>query len=389
MNQGKTVFAQVMEHLPLHEFRKCVTRYQGNRHVKTFTCLDQFLTMAFAQLTYRESLRDIEVCLYTHRSRLYHMGIRSQPRRSTLADANEQRDWRIYADLAQGLIKQAKSLYRHEDLGVTIEGEIYALDSTTIDLCLSLFPWAEFRQHKAAVKAHTLLNLKGDIPEFIHVSDGKLHDVNVLDILPIQAGSVYVMDRAYVDFARLYRVDQAKATFVTRSKSNMQFQRRYSRRVDKSTGLRSDQTIFLTGTKTAKAYPDPIRRISYWDEETAHRLVFISNNFVLPALAIALLYKLRWRVELFFRWIKQHLRIKAFYGTSSNAVKTQLWIGICTYLLVIILRRELGLRQSSYTILQFLSVSIFEKTPISQAFSKEFSENDHSINRNQLLLFDL
>ena len=389
MNQGKTVFAQVMEHLPLHDFRQCVTRFQGNRYIKKFTCLDQFLTMAFAQLTYRESLRDIEVCLQTNRSRLYHMGIRNPPHRSTLANANEQRDWRIYADLAQVLIKKAKSLYRNEDLGLTIEAEIYALDSTTIDLCLSLFPWAEFRQHKAAIKAHTLLNLKGDIPKFIHVSDGKLHDVNVLDILPIQAGAVYVMDRGYVDFTRLYRIDQAKAIFVTRSKSNMQFQRRYSHPVDKSTGLRSDQTIFLTGTKTAKEYPDPIRRISYWDEETDHRLVFITNNFTLPALAIALLYKLRWRVELFFRWIKQHLRIKAFYGTSANAVKTQLWIGICTYLLVIILRRELGLTQSPYTILQFLSVSIFEKTPISQAFSKEFYKNDLDLNRNQLLLFDL
>ena len=389
MNQGQTVFAQIMEHLPLHEFRKCVTRYQGNRHVKKFTCIDQFLTMAFAQLTYRESLRDIEVCLQTNRSRLYHMGIRSRPHRSTLADANEQRDWRIYSDLAQVLIQRAKQLYRNEDLGFILEGEIYALDSTTIDLCLSLFPWAEFRQHKAAIKAHTLLNLRGDIPEFIHVSDGKLHDVNILDILPIQAGAYYVMDRGYVDFHRLYRIDQTKATFVTRSKSNMQSKRRYSRTVDKSIGLRSDQTILLTGIQTAKEYPDPIRRVSYWDKETDKRLIFITNNFALPAIVVALLYKLRWRVELFFRWIKQHLRIKAFYGTSANAVKTQLWIGICTYLLVIILRRELGLTQSPYTILQFLSVSIFEKTPISQAFSKEFSKIEGDSNHNQLLLFDL
>jgi hypothetical protein len=340
-------------------------------------------------LTYRESLRDIEVCLQTNRSHLYHMGLRSMPRRSTLAEANEKRDWKIYADFAQVLIKQAKRLYRNEDIGLDIEGDIYALDSTTIDLCLSLFPWAEFRQNKAAIKAHTLLNLRGDIPEFIHVSNGKLHDVNVLDLLPIQAGSYYVMDRGYVDFSRLYRVHQAKATFVTRAKSNMQYQRRYSRLIDKMTGLRSDQTIILTGVYSAKDYPEPLRRISYWDEETDNRFVFITNDFLLPALVVTLLYKLRWRVELFFKWIKQHLRIKAFYGTSANAVKTQLWTGICTYLLVVILKKELGLTQSLYTILQFLSVSIFMQTPILQAFSEDWHTNPSGINRNQLMLFDL
>lgn len=389
MNPGRIVFSQVMDYLPRYEFQKCVNRYQGNYRVKKFTCLEQFLTMAFAQLTYRESLRDIEVCLQTNRSHLYHMGLRSMPRRSTLADANEQRDWHIYADLAQILIKKAKHLYRKEDIGLNLEGEIYALDSTTIDLCMTLFPWAEFRQNKAAIKAHTLLNLRGDIPEFIHVSDGKLHDVNVLDLLPIQAGSYYVMDRAYVDFTRLFHLHQAKATFVTRSKSNMQFQRRYSRAVDKSTGLRSDQTIVLTGVNTAKEYPEPLRRISYWDEETDKRLVFITNNFLLTAMVVTLLYKLRWRVELFFKWIKQHLRIKVFYGTSANAVKTQLWIGICAYLLVVILKKELGLTQSLYTILQFLSVSIFMQTPILQAFSDDGYTNLSDINRNQLLLFNL
>lgn len=389
MNSGRPLFAQVMEYLPHHEFRKCISRYGGDRRVKKFTCMDQFLAMSFAQLTYRESLRDIEICLQANRSRLYHMGLRCVPHRSTLADANEDRDWRIYADLAQVLIQTAKRLYRDTDIGLTLEGEIYALDSTTIDLCLSLFPWADFRQHKAAVKAHTLLNVRGDIPEFIHVSDGKLHDVNILDILRIQAGSYYVMDRGYVDFGRLYGIDQAHATFVTRGKRNMQFQRRYSRDVDRSTGLRSDQTVLLTGVQTSKEYPDPLRRVSYWDPETDKRFVFITNSFSLPALVVTQLYKLRWRVELFFKWIKQHLRIKVFYGTSANAVKTQLWIAICTYLLVAILKKELDLPHSLYTILQFLSVSIFEKTPISQAFSSELYMNEASRDYNQLLLFNL
>jgi hypothetical protein len=317
------------------------------------------------------------------------MGIRSRPSRSTLAYANENRDWRIYADLAQVLTRTTKDLYHDEDIGIDIEGDVYALDSTTIDLCLSLFPWADFRKTKAAVKAHTLLNVRGDIPEFIHISDGKLHDVNVLDILVTQAGSYYVMDRAYVDFGRLYRMDQSKANFVTRAKVGFNFKRRYSHPVDKSTGLRSDQTIVLTGMKTKKEYPHSLRRIRYYDTETEKNLVFLTNNFVLPALVIAQLYKLRWRVELFFKWIKQHLRVKAFYGTSENAVKTQIWSAICTYLLVLILKKRLGLSQSTYTILQFLSVSIFEKTPISLAFSDSDITNDKVTNHNQLLLFDL
>ena len=389
MNSGRSLFTQVMEYLPRHEFRECVGRYGGDHKVRKLTCMDQFLAMSFAQLTYRESLRDIEVCLQANHSRLYHMGLRYVPRRSTLADANECRDWRIYADLAQVLIRTAKTLYRNTDIGVTLEGEIYALDSTTIDLCLSLFPWADFRRNKAAIKAHTLLNVRGDITEFIHVSDGKLHDVNILDILPIQAGSYYVMDRGYVDYGRLYRIDQANATFVTRAKSNMQFQRRYSRDVDRTTGLRSDQTILLTGVNTSKGYPDPLRRVSYRDQETDKRLVFLTNSFSLPALVVAQLYKLRWRVELFFKWIKQHLRIKVFYGTSANAVKTQLWIAICTYLLVAILKKKLDLPHSLYTILQFLSVSIFEKTPISQAFSGDLDTNVTGQDHNQLTLFDL
>lgn len=389
MNSGRSLFAQVMEYLPRGEFHQCVDRYGGDRKVRKLTCMDQFLAMAFAQLTYRESLRDIEVCLEANRSRLYHMGLRCVPHRSTLADANERRDWRIYADLAQALIQMAKTLYRDTDIGMTLEGEIYALDSTTIDLCLSLFPWADFRQNKAAVKAHTLLNVRGDIPEFIHVSDGKLHDVNVLDILPVQGGAYYVMDRGYVDFGRLYRIDQAHATFVTRAKSNLQFQRRYSRKVNKATGLRSDQAIILTGVQTCEGYPVPLRRVSYWDQETDKRFVFLTNNFSLPALVVARLYKLRWRVELFFKWIKQHLRIKAFYGTSANAVKTQLWIAICTYLLVAILKKKLDLPQSLYTILQFLSVSVFEKTPVLQAFSGEPDQVVTEQGRNQLMLFDL
>ncbi|MCH8219074.1 MAG: IS4 family transposase [Planctomycetes bacterium] len=389
MNAGKMVFAQVIDCLPKYDFCKCVKRYKGDYNIKTFSCMDQFLCMTFAQLTYRESLRDIEVCLRANRARLYHMGIRSRPSRSTLAYANENRDWRIYADLAQVLIRIAKDLYADEDIGIDVEGEVYALDSTTIDLCLSLFPWADFRKTKAAVKAHTLLNVRGDIPEFIHISDGKLHDVNVLDILVIQAGSYYVMDRAYVDFRRLYRMDQGKATFVTRAKVGFQFKRRYSHSVEKSTGLRSDQTIVLTGVQTQKEYPSTLRRIRYYDTVTERNLIFLTNNFVLPALVIAQLYKLRWRVELFFKWIKQHLRVKAFYGTSENAVKTQIWIAICTYMLVLVLRKQLSLSQSTYTILQFLSVSIFEKTPISMAFSDSDITYRNEMNHNQLLLFDL
>ena len=384
-----TVFAQVMDFLPIHEFRRCVKRYHGNRKVKSFTCMDQFLCMAFAQLTYRESLRDIETCLRVMQSKLYHMGIRGRVARSTLADANENRDWRIYADFAQVLIAQARPLYLNEEFGVDLEATAYALDSSTIDLCLSLFPWARFRRTKAAIKLHTLLNLRGSIPEFIHISDGKLHDVNILDVLPVQPSAFYVMDRGYVDFTRLYALHQARAFFVTRAKRGLQYQRRYSRPVDKNTGLRCDQTIVLTGAHSAKDYPEPLRRIVYVDLETGKRLVFLTNDFSLPALVIAMLYKARWRVELFFKWIKQHLRIKAFYGTSENAVKTQVWIAVSVYVLVAIIKKCLQLPYSLYTILQILSLTLFEKRSILQVFFEDsyaISEHEGS---NQLELFDL
>ena len=384
-----TVFAQVMDFLPIHEFRRCVKRYHGNRKVKSFTCMDQFLCMAFAQLTYRESLRDIETCLRVMQSKLYHMGIRGRVARSTLADANENRDWRIYADFAQVLIAQARPLYLNEEFGVDLEATAYALDSSTIDLCLSLFPWARFRRTKAAIKLHTLLNLRGSIPEFIHISDGKLHDVNILDVLPVQPSAFYVMDRGYVDFTRLYALHQARAFFVTRAKRGLQYQRRYSRPVDKNTGLRCDQTIVLTGAHSAKDYPEPLRRIVYVDLETGKRLVFLTNDFSLPALVIAMLYKARWRVELFFKWIKQHLRIKAFYGTSENAVKTQVWIAVSVYVLVAIIKKRLQLPYSLYTILQILSLTLFEKRPILQVFFEDsYAISEHE-DPNQLELFDL
>ena len=389
MNIGRTVFSQLMDLLPLREFRKCVARYRGNYKVQHFSCLDQFLCMAFAQLTCRESLRDIEVCLRAMQPKLYHMGIRSRVSRSTLADANERRDWRIYADFAQVLITTAKRLYANEDFGIELDSTAYALDSTTIDLCLSLFPWARFVRTKAAIKLHTLLNLRGSIPEFIHISAGKLHDVNVLDILIPESGCFYVMDRGYVDFARLYGMHQALSFFVTRAKRRFRFERRYSRPVDKSTGLRCDQTVVLTGVDTATTYPAPMRRIGYFDAETQKRFVFLTNNFTLAALTIAHLYKARWRVELFFKWIKQHLRIKAFYGTSPNAVKTQVWIAVAVYLLVAILKKQFDLDQSLYTILQILSVTLFEKTPILQALSCSNYTNETPGCCNQLLLFNL
>ena len=346
--------------------------------------------MAFAQLSYRESLRDIEVCLRAMRPKLYHMGIRSHIARSTLADANESRDWRIYADFAQILIAEAKTLYAHEDFGVELqEATVYALDSTTIDLCLALFPWARFRQTKAAVKLHTLLNLRGSIPEFIHISEGKMHDVKVLDILVPQPGAYYVMDRGYVDFARLYTIHQSLAFFVTRAKRGMMFRRLASHRVAKRSGLRSDQTIRLTGMNTATHYPEPLRKVRYHDADNDKTFVFLTNNFSLPALTVAQLYKARWRVELFFKWIKQHLRIKAFFGTSENAVKTQVWIAVSVYVLVAILKKRLGLPHSLYTILQLLSVSLFEKTPILQAFSNIEDQPEIDHNANQLLLFEL
>jgi hypothetical protein len=389
MNTGRTLFAQVMDFLPLHQFHKCVQRYRGGYKVQTFSCLDQFLCMAFAQLTYRESLRDIESCLRAAGPKRYHMGIRSRVSRSTLADANQHRDWRIYADFAQVLIAIAKDLYANEDFAVELDSTVYALDSTTIDLCLSLFPWARYQRTKGAIKLHTLLNLRGSIPEFIHISDGKLHDVNVLDILIPEPGAFYVMDRGYVDFARLYAMHQSLAFFVTRAKRRFQFKRRCSRPVDKTCGLRCDQTIILTGVDTATSYPEPMRRIVYFDAETDKRFVFLTNNFLLPALTIALLYKARWRVELFFKWIKQHLRIKAFYGTSENAVKTQIWIAVAVYVLIAIAKKRLHLDQSLYTILQTLSVTIFEKTPILQAFCNWDYSNENTTTCNQLPLFDL
>ncbi len=323
MYSGKLVFAQAMDHLPLHTLRRCIQRYNGNRHVKRFSCQDQYRCMAFAQLTYRESLRDIEACLNAQSSKLYHMGIRSRVARSILAEANEKRDWRIYADFAQSLIQIARRLYADEALGVELDNTVYALDATTIDLCLSVFPWAHFRQTKAAVKLHTLLDLRGNIPSFIHISEGKLHDVNVIDLLLPEPGAFYIMDRGYTDFERLYQLHQALAFFVIRAKSNLQCRRLYSRSVDKRTGLRCDQTVALTGFYTAQYYPDRLRRIKYYDAETDKRLVFLTNNFSIPALTIAELYRYRWQVELFFKWIKQHLRIKSFFGTSENAVKTQ------------------------------------------------------------------
>ncbi|HMD06583.1 MAG TPA: IS4 family transposase [Candidatus Acidoferrum sp.] len=389
MNIGRTVFAQLMDHLPAYEFQKCVTRYRGDYQQKSFSCWDQFLTMAFAQLTYRESLRDIEACLRSMRGKLYHMGFRGKLSRSTLADANESRDWRIYADFAQVLIGIARPLYAHDPIGVDLDETLYALDSTTIDLCLSLFPWARFRQHKAAVKMHTLLDLHGSIPTFIRITEGKVHDVNILDEILPQAGSFYVLDRAYVDFERLYIFTLCSAFFVVRSKENILLQRRYSHAVDKTTGVRSDHTVILTAIESAKVYPDPLRRVSYFDPEKDKRLKFLTNNFALPALTIAQIYKSRWAVELFFKWIKQHLRIKSFYGTSENAVKTQIWIAVSTYLLVAILRKQLGLEASLYQILQILSVTLFEKVPVLRALEATDSQYDLVGDVNQLILFNL
>jgi len=387
MNLGRTVFAQLVEHLPHKEFQKCVARYRGDYYLKSFSCWDQFLAMAFAQLTYRESLRDIEACLHSVHGKLYHMGFRGRAARSTLAGANESRDWRIYADFAQVLIGIARPLYAHDPIGVDLDQSLYALDSTTIDLCLSLFPWARFRQHKAAVKMHTLLDLRGSIPTFLRITEGKMHDVNILDEIFPEAGAFYVMDRGYIDFERLFLFPLCSAFFVVRTKKNVLLQRRYSRPVDKTSGLRSDHTVILTALNSAAAYPDPLRRVTYFDAETKKRLQFLTNNFVLPALTIAQIYKCRWQVELFFKWIKQHLRIKAFYGTSENAVKTQIWIAVSMYVLVAIVRKRLGLAASLYQILQILSVTLFEKVPILQALEASDSQNDLVGNPNQLILF--
>jgi transposase len=388
MNLGRTVFSQLVDFLPSYQFQLCVDRYQGDRYVKEFSCWDQFLCLAFAQLTYRESLRDIEACLRAQQPKLYHMGLRGQVRRNTLAHANEHRSWRIYADFAQILIATARALYRNEPFGVELSETVYALDSTTIDLCLALFPWGKFRRRKSAVKLHTLLDLRGSIPANVYVTGGQVHDVNLLDQLLPEAGAFYLLDRGYLDFGRLYLFTQGCAFFITRAKQNTQFWRRQWRPVRRSSGLRSDQTIQLTGPKTSRLYPDPLRRIHYFDAEKELRLVFLTNNFLLPALTIAELYRARWRVELFFRWIKQHLRIKAFYGTSENAVKTQVWVAIAVYVLVAIVKKQLGLELSLYKILQILSVTIFEKTPILEGFSSFNDEFSDTKSCMQLNLFD-
>jgi Domain of unknown function (DUF4372)/Transposase DDE domain len=388
MNTGRTVFSQLMDYLPTYEFQKCVTRYSGDYRSRSLSCRDQFLAMAFAQLTYRESLRDIETCLRSISGKLYHMGFRSTIARSTLADANESRDWRIYADFAQTLIAIARPLYAHDPIGVELDQSLYALDSTTIDLCLSLFPWAKFRRHKAAVKMHTLLDLHGNIPTFIRITDGKTSDVNILEEFLPDAGAFYVMDRGYIDFERLFVFTLCSAFFVVRTKENVLLQRRYSHPVDKSTGVRSDHTVILTTIESAKAYPDPLRRISYLDLETKKRLKFLTNNFLLPAVTIAQIYKCRWQVELFFKWIKMHLRIKAFYGTSENAVKTQIWIAVSIYVLVAIVRKRLGLEMSLYQILQILSIALLEKMPILSVLEAFDSRSDLPDHSNQLILFD-
>lgn len=389
MPVGRFVFAQLMDHLPSYEFQKCVARYRGNYKFRGFSCLDQFLCLAFAQLTFRESLRDIETCLRAVESKLYHVGFRGRISRSTLADANEAHDWRIYADFAQVLIGIARPMYAHESLGFDLDNTVYALDSTTIDLCLSVFPWARFRARKAAVKMHTLLDLRGSIPTFIEVSDGKLHDVNILDMLVPEPGSFYVMDRGYVDFERLHVFHRGGAFFVTRTKRGVLLRRRYSHPVDTSTGVRSDHTVVLAAVASRKHYPDPLRRIHYYDAEQYLSLRFLTNNFDLPALTICLLYKSRWQVELFFKWIKQHLRIKAFYGYSENAVKTQIWIAVSVYVLVAIVKKRLGLDASLHEILQVLSVTLFEQVPVLQALREIESQEKSSAIFNQLTLWDL
>jgi hypothetical protein len=389
VNQGRTAFSQLISVLPDREFRRCVARYGGDARLRGFSCWDQYLSMAFAQLTYRDGLRDIEACLRSLGGKLYHMGFRGRVARSTLADANDAHDWRIYADFAEVLIRMARPLYASDPIGVELDQSLYALDSTTIDLCLSLFPWAKFRKRKAAVKMHTLLDLHGNIPTFISITDGKVHDVNILDEILPEAGAFYVMDRGYVDFERLYLFTLSAAFFVVRTKSNVLIQRRYSHPVDKTSGVRSDHTVILTAFETAQVYPDALRRVHYLDGATSKRFRFLTNNFALPALTIAQIYKARWQVELFFRWIKQHLRIKAFYGTSENAVKTQIWIAVSVYVLVAIVRKRLGLESSLYQILQILSVTLFEKTPILQALQPCDSQENLLDSVNQLHLFDL
>ena len=387
MNTGKTLFAQLMDFLPWTTFTRIVERHGGDHYVKSLVCTEQFRAMAFAQLTYRESLRDIEVCLSAQAAKLYHMGLRQEIKRSTLADANEKRSWHVHAEFAQRLIAQARKLYAGDSFGIDLENTAYALDSTTIDLCLSLFPWALFRTTKSAVKMHTLLDLRSNIPSFIHISDGKLGDVKALDILVLEAGAIYVMDRGYLDFARLYMMHQAQAFFVTRAKSNTQLRRVYSAVVDRSTGVICDQTIALTGTTSHKDYPEHLRRIRFKDPETGKTLVFLTNNFALPAATICALYKARWQVELFFKWIKQHLRIKKFYGNSENAVKSQIWIAVSVYVLVAIVKKRLNLDASLYTLLQILSVTLFEKMPLQQAFPGSDYKSEQGGDCNQMNLF--
>jgi len=388
MYTGRLIFSQVMDYLPKHIFKQCVNRYHGNRKIKNFTCLDQFLCMAFAQLTYRESLRDIEVCLRAQHNKLYHMGIRGGIARNTLANANKIRDWRIYADLAQSLITTARDLYIKEDLGLDLDNTVYALDASTIDLCLSVFPWATFRRTKAAVKLHTLLDLRGNIPTFIHITDGKVHDVNVLDILIPEPGAFYIMDRGYVDFKRLYTMHSMGAFFLIRAKTNTLYKRRYSHKIDTSTGVVCDQTIVLTGIKTSVDYPQALRRVKYHDTVTGKTFNFLTNNFTIPAQTVADLYKQRWQVELFFKWIKQHLRIKSFYGTSENAVKSQIWIAVTVYVLIAIIKKRLGIKENLYTILQVLSITVFEKTPLVQAVTGSAYKNEKTPSAIQLKLFN-
>jgi hypothetical protein len=388
MDTGKPVFAQIMDFLPTYEFHQCVRRYHGHYKMKSFSCWDQFLCMAFAQLTYRESLRDIEACLRSAQRKLYHMGIRGKVSRNTLAHANQVRDWRIYADFAQILIGRARRLYANDSFGVELNQTAYALDSTLIDLCLSLFPWAKFRKHKGAIKLHTLLDLRGSIPSLVVITHGKIHDVTILDQLIFEPGAFYIVDRGYLDFARLYVIHQSSAFFVTRAKSNFSFKRLYSRPVDKSTGVQCDQIIILEGFYARKDYPEKLRRVRYFDVTQNKRLVFLTNNFTLPALTIAQLFQCRWQIELFFKWIKQHLRIKAFYGTTENAVKTQIWIAITVYVLVAIVKKHLKLDQSLYTILQILSISLFEKTPILEALADVKPHESKDATPNQLNLFD-
>ena len=389
MHKGKLVFAQLTEHLPLPIFQQCVKRYAGPNNPLSFSYLDQFLCMAFAQLTYRESLRDIEACLRAHKTKLYHLGIRGGIAKTTLADANEKRDWRIYRDFTLHLIKIARGLYVNDSFGIELENTVYALDTTIIDLCLALFPWARFKQNKGAVKLHTLLDLRGNIPAFIHITNGLVHEVNVLDIMSFEAGSFYIMDRGFLDFSRLYSLKQAQAFFVIRAKSNTKMKRTYSQPVDKTRGLRCDQRVKLTGKKASKDYPEFLRRIKFCDAETKKTFVFLTNNFDLPALTISELYKNRWKVELFFKWIKQHLRIKAFFGTSENAVKTQVWIAIGVYVLVAIIKKRLKSELSLYTILQILSLTLFEKTPLDQLLKIEHNKTQQKESDNHLYLFDL